>query len=315
MTIQNSSFGTYRPIRTISIKPTGICFLKESKVGGSGIVTVTFTWSMCAWWRVYPLSIALKFNERFRYSDAVADIAFLLMDLEFHGGMNDARVLWDHYRELSKEAHVDHLLKFYKVYRAFVRGKVNGFQIDDPCPLVMRKKQKLFNVHSPTSTWPMAIFLEDSCQLSVVSCQHWRLFWNLRIWKYGRDLHDYAQICINIFKILWICFYWQLTTENQTHHTTSVIAISDMPVNPGSPKDPSRPSIPQSPCFGLMISGTFLNPALFKIPDLLVAEGRSENSPHGLWHIVVQRKKFHELPDGPRWEGKHVQQNAKHPAF
>lgn len=79
-----------------------------------------------------PIIDCIEFNERFRYSDAVADIAFLLMDLEFHGGMNDARVLWDHYRDLSKEAHVDHLLKFYKVYRAFVRGKVNGFQIDDP---------------------------------------------------------------------------------------------------------------------------------------------------------------------------------------
>jgi hypothetical protein len=26
----------------------------------------------------------------------------------------------------------------------------------------------------------------------------------LRIWKYGRGLHDYVQICINIFKILKI---------------------------------------------------------------------------------------------------------------
>ena len=79
-----------------------------------------------------PIIDCIEFNERFRYSDAIADIAFLLMDLEFHGGMDDARVLWNHYKDLSKEAHVDHLLKFYKVYRAFVRGKVNGFQIDDP---------------------------------------------------------------------------------------------------------------------------------------------------------------------------------------
>ena len=79
-----------------------------------------------------PIIDCIEFNERFRYSDAIADIAFLLMDLEFHGGMNDSRVLWNYYKDLSGEAHVDHLLRFYKVYRAFVRGKVNGFQIDDP---------------------------------------------------------------------------------------------------------------------------------------------------------------------------------------
>ena len=35
-----------------------------------------------------PLSIidCIEFNDRFRYSDTLADIAFLLMDLEYHGG-------------------------------------------------------------------------------------------------------------------------------------------------------------------------------------------------------------------------------------
>ena len=99
-----------------------------------------------------PIIDCIEFNERFRYSDAIADIAFLLMDLEFHGGMDDARVLWNHYKDLSKEAHVDHLLKFYKVYRAFVRGKVNGFQIDDPAigdaekAEAVRRAQSYFNL-------------------------------------------------------------------------------------------------------------------------------------------------------------------------
>ncbi len=79
-----------------------------------------------------PIIDCIEFNERFRFSDALADIAFLLMDLEYHGGMEDAKILWNHYKHLSKEEDVDHLLKFYKIYRAFVRGKVNGFQIDDP---------------------------------------------------------------------------------------------------------------------------------------------------------------------------------------
>ena len=73
----------------------------------------------------------IEFNERFRYSDTVADIAFLLMDLEYHGGRCEASILWQLYKERAGEDEVDSLLCFYKVYRAFVRGKVNSFQLDD----------------------------------------------------------------------------------------------------------------------------------------------------------------------------------------
>ncbi len=74
----------------------------------------------------------IEFNDRFRYSDTLADLAFLLMDLEFHDGHAQARTLWEAYRDESGEGKVDALLHFYKVYRAFVRGKVNGFQVRDP---------------------------------------------------------------------------------------------------------------------------------------------------------------------------------------
>ena len=73
----------------------------------------------------------IEFNERFRYSDSVADIAFLLMDLEYHGGEKYSRILWETYKRAAKEDDVDSLLTFYKVYRAFVRGKVTSFQLDD----------------------------------------------------------------------------------------------------------------------------------------------------------------------------------------
>jgi aminoglycoside phosphotransferase family enzyme len=39
----------------------------------------------------------IEFNERFRYSDTVSDIAFLLMDLEYHGGGRLASHLWKVY--------------------------------------------------------------------------------------------------------------------------------------------------------------------------------------------------------------------------
>jgi aminoglycoside phosphotransferase family enzyme len=79
-----------------------------------------------------PIIDCIEFNERFRYSDAIADIAFLLMDLEYHSGTKEAEILWDQYKNLSNEENADHLVNFYKIYRAFVRGKVNGFQVDDP---------------------------------------------------------------------------------------------------------------------------------------------------------------------------------------
>jgi len=74
----------------------------------------------------------IEFNDRFRYSDTVADIAFVLMDLEYRGGEWFSRRLWQEYQRLTDEKGAEDLLCFYKVYRAIVRGKVNSFQIDDP---------------------------------------------------------------------------------------------------------------------------------------------------------------------------------------
>ena len=74
----------------------------------------------------------IEFNDRFRYADQLADISFLLMDLDFHDGAEHARFFWDCYKEAAFEGEVEGLLTFYKVYRAFVRGKVNSFQLNDP---------------------------------------------------------------------------------------------------------------------------------------------------------------------------------------
>jgi hypothetical protein len=73
----------------------------------------------------------IEFNDRFRYGDTIADIAFLLMDLDYHGGEDFAGFLWQAYKREAREKEVEPLLDFYKVYRAFVRGKVNSFQLDD----------------------------------------------------------------------------------------------------------------------------------------------------------------------------------------
>jgi aminoglycoside phosphotransferase family enzyme len=73
----------------------------------------------------------IEFNDRFRYGDTLVDVAFLLMDLEYHGGKDFADQLWRFYGQKTGDTGMDTLLGFYKVYRAYVRGKVNSFQLDD----------------------------------------------------------------------------------------------------------------------------------------------------------------------------------------
>lgn len=85
----------------------------------------------------------IEFNERFRYGDTLSDVAFLIMDLEFHGAKEMAKGLWQAYKKLAQEEDVEDLLIFYKVYRAVVRGKVNGFQLEDPTIGPDEKKKAL----------------------------------------------------------------------------------------------------------------------------------------------------------------------------
>ena len=74
----------------------------------------------------------IEFNDRFRYSDTAADIAFLAMDLEHRGRRALSDELMGAYLRASLDSTLPLLLPFYKCYRAYVRGKVDGFQIDQP---------------------------------------------------------------------------------------------------------------------------------------------------------------------------------------
>jgi len=90
-----------------------------------------------------PIFDCIEFNNRFRYTDTVCDIAFLMMDLEYQGGDAFSEILWDFYKEMTGEAEVDSLLAFYKVYRAFVRGKVSSFQLDDENIGIEKKEEAI----------------------------------------------------------------------------------------------------------------------------------------------------------------------------
>jgi aminoglycoside phosphotransferase family enzyme len=75
---------------------------------------------------------AIEFNERFRYSDVASDIAFLAMDLDFKDRNDLAAFFVERYVKYSRDQHVIELLNFYKCYRAYVRGKVTSFKLNDP---------------------------------------------------------------------------------------------------------------------------------------------------------------------------------------
>jgi uncharacterized protein len=85
--------------------------------------------------RVPPADVAIvdciEFNERFRYADPVADMAFLVMDLALHGRRDLARAFAEAYLTASNDAEGRLLLPFYKAYRATVRGKVEGIKSEE----------------------------------------------------------------------------------------------------------------------------------------------------------------------------------------
>jgi aminoglycoside phosphotransferase family enzyme len=75
---------------------------------------------------------AIEFNERFRYSDVAADVAFLAMDLDYKKRDDLSNFLVKKYVEYSGDQELTKLLPFYKCYRAYVRGKVTSFKLNDP---------------------------------------------------------------------------------------------------------------------------------------------------------------------------------------
>lgn len=74
----------------------------------------------------------IEFNRRFRYCDVASDIGFLAMDLDYMNHPYLSSYLISNYIEKSKDVGIFDMLNFYKSYRAFVRGKVIGFRLNDP---------------------------------------------------------------------------------------------------------------------------------------------------------------------------------------
>lgn len=87
----------------------------------------------------------IAFNDLFRYADPVADVAFLTMDLHFHGRPDLAEALGLAYLASAADDDGRPLLPFYSAYRACVRGKVDGMksrEVEVPEPERAQARQR-----------------------------------------------------------------------------------------------------------------------------------------------------------------------------
>ncbi len=74
----------------------------------------------------------IEFNDRMRYGDVAADLAFLLMDFASRGRPDLADALLARYLARTLDADLPLLLPFYECYRAYVVAKISTFAAADP---------------------------------------------------------------------------------------------------------------------------------------------------------------------------------------
>jgi len=70
----------------------------------------------------------IEFADRYRYADPISDLAFLTMDLAFHGRRDLAQGFANAYIDASGDEEGRALLPMYAAYRAMVRAKVEAMK-------------------------------------------------------------------------------------------------------------------------------------------------------------------------------------------
>jgi aminoglycoside phosphotransferase family enzyme/predicted kinase len=92
----------------------------------------------------------IEFNERFRFGDVTADLAFLTMDMQHRGRSGLARVFLAAYASAAHDPEVYLLLDFYAAYRAMVMVKVHCLryaevdETDAALRAVLRRQVRLY---------------------------------------------------------------------------------------------------------------------------------------------------------------------------
>jgi len=95
----------------------------------------------------------IEFNDRFRYGDVASEVAFLAMDVDRYQRADLSRAFVEAYVRLSHDEELLQILNFYKCYRAYVRGKVESFKLDDP---YIPEEEKARNLAAASSYFELA---------------------------------------------------------------------------------------------------------------------------------------------------------------
>ena len=73
----------------------------------------------------------IEFNPQFRFTDPIADMAFLVMDLKYHDRRDLAERFVEAYLDEANDEAGRELIPLYSAYRAAVRGKVEGIVLHE----------------------------------------------------------------------------------------------------------------------------------------------------------------------------------------
>jgi aminoglycoside phosphotransferase family enzyme len=74
----------------------------------------------------------IEFNDSLRYSDVASEVAFLAMDLDRFGRTDLSREFVNTYVSVTDDDDLLQMLNFYKVYRAYYRGRIESMKLNLP---------------------------------------------------------------------------------------------------------------------------------------------------------------------------------------
>jgi len=94
--------------------------------------------------RIYD---CIEFNRRFRINDLLSELAFLLMDLDYKGRHDLARLIMSGFSGLPKGFHDPDVLRYFLIYRAWVRGKVAALTSRDQHLAPQTKNAAIISAH------------------------------------------------------------------------------------------------------------------------------------------------------------------------
>lgn len=97
--------------------------------------------NICLWQDRIQIFDCIEFNESFRNTDVLYDVAFLFMDLEFRGRLDLANRFLNIYLEETNDYEGLPLFPLFCSLRAYIRAKVTSFLLDDPSVPGAQKEQ------------------------------------------------------------------------------------------------------------------------------------------------------------------------------